>query len=111
MRKLQSTDVFACCRLLTEIGLKDEIKHIALGINTLGDIDVNEVGFNLIWSIFEKATSKKAEDKVYKFLSDILEEDVETLKKSDPAEFIEKVVGIEGWSSFFSSVANLMRLR
>lgn len=111
MRKLQSTDIFTCCRLITEIGLKDEIKQIALGANKVSDISIEEVGFNLIWAIFEKATTKKAEEKVFNFLADILEEDAETLKASDPSEFIDKIVSIEGWASFFSSVASLMKLK
>lgn len=61
MRKLQSTDIFACCRLITEIGLKDDIKQLVLGVNNTDNLSVDEIGFNILWSIFDKATSVEAE--------------------------------------------------
>ena len=69
-----------------------------------------EIGFELLFGIFEKATSEKGENELYKFLSDIFEMSVEEVSKMDPIEFIDtifEVANLEKWKAFFSRLAKL----
>ena len=112
MRKLQSTDIFAFCRIINAVGIKEEIKAIAMKANSLKDINKEEAGFDLLFSLFEKASGEKAEEELFKFFANIFEEDVEIVKKMDPVEFIDKLMeaaDIEKWKLFFSRVAALTK--
>ena len=113
MRNLQSTDIFAFCRVVNAIGIKEEIKDIAMKANSLKDIASREdLGFDLIFAVFEKATTKGAEDQLFEFISGLAEMPAEELKAMDPCDFIElilQIANVEKWKAFFSSVAKLMK--
>lgn len=112
MRSLQTSDVFCMCRLLNQIGMKEEIKAIAMQANNMSDLAKEEVGFEVLFNLLDKATQKKSEKLIYEFLGNILEEDPEAIEKSDPVELIDKIVQVaepEKWKAFFSRVASLMK--
>lgn len=110
MRKLQTHDIFAFGRAVKEIGIKEELKTICLKANNMKD--VYESGFELLFGMFEKCTSDKAEDALMKFFADILEEDVQAVKEGDPIEFLDKlfeVAELAKWKAFFTRVASLIQ--
>jgi hypothetical protein len=114
MRKLMATDIFAFCRVVNAIGIKDEVKKIAMKANSVKDIADNqeELGFELLFTVFEKATQKKSENELFNFFAGIFEMPVEEVKELDPVDFIDKVLEsaeIDKWKAFFSRVASLMR--
>lgn len=112
MRELQSGDIFGACRLLNAIGVRDELKKVAESVNTLQDLKGFDVGFNLIYDLFERATTSEAEQEWYKFFANIFECKPEEIKKMDPCDFIDKVLevaDIEKWRNFFSKVLSLMK--
>lgn len=110
MRKLQTHDIFAFGRVVKEIGIKDDLKNICMNSNNISD--VYESGFELLFTLFEKATTDRAENALLKFFADIFEEDVDSVKTSDPVEFLDKLVEVaepQKWRDFFIRVASLIR--
>lgn len=112
MRKLQTTDIFAFCRLINAIGIKEDIKNIAMNAEKIRDIKKEEAGFDLLFSIFEKAIKVNSEDAFFQFCTGIFEMEVTEIKKMNPVEFIEKLMDaadLENWKAFFSRAASLMQ--
>jgi len=110
MRKLQAHDIFAFGRVVKEIGLKEELKSICMNSNNIQD--VYESGFELLFTLFEKATTDKAENELLKFFADIFEEEVDSVKTSDPVEFLDKLMEVaepKKWRDFFTRAASLIR--
>ncbi len=112
MRQIQATDIFALARVLNAIGIKEEVKKVAMQANSIQDLSESDIGFDFIFSIFEKATQKKAEKELFEFFANIFEEDVETVKKLDPVDFIDRILeaaDVEKWKAFFSRAVKLMK--
>lgn len=103
MRALQSKDIFAFCRIINDLGIKDEMKDVCR--NAANITDSFDGGYDLLFCIFEKATSVKGEKALFKFFADIFEEDYEAVAESDPIDFIDKVLKVaepEKWMAFSS---------
>ena len=112
-RKLQTSDVFAGIRAINAIGIKEDIKKMCMKANSVQEIVQEEVGFEMIWGIFEKMIGTKGESEIYKFAANIFECSPEDLAKMDPVELLNGLLEAaepEKWKSFFASVARLMRL-
>jgi hypothetical protein len=110
MRKLKTSDLFAFARCLKDIGLKDEIKKIAMEANNVGDIA--EKGFDYFYILFEKVTDNKSEQAIYEFLSGIFEMTPEEVEKMDPIEWLDnltKIADFNAWKTFFTTAARLMK--
>lgn len=103
MRKLQTTDIFGACRIIAALGLKEDIKAVALRSKEQ-HMDQDSAGYELLFSIFEKAVQKKAETEIYKFLGSLFECSAEEVATMDPIECIDKaleVADVEKWKAFF----------
>lgn len=103
MRNLQTSDVFELARLVKKIGIKNELKEIAMKINT--DEDQYSVGFEIIFGLIEKVSEKNSEDYLYEFLSKPLEVTKDEVRTMDPVELVEKlftIASVDKWKSFFN---------
>lgn len=112
MRNLQTQDIFAFVRLIDEVGIKDELKKLILSKDSIADITTESFGYDLIFTLIEGASKKKAEEALYEFFSNIIEKSKEELRTMDAVDFIETIIKVadpEKWKSFFSSVAKLMK--
>lgn len=113
MRNLRTSDLFAACRLLSKIGVREEIKQVAKDAEeSKGKRIQFDLGFDLLLGIVEKATQEKAEIEIYKFIADLFECEWENVRDMKPTELIKKledVADIEEWKNFFGSVARLMK--
>jgi hypothetical protein len=110
MRNLQARDLFAACRVLNAIGIKDEIKEVAKDSEKVTDIW--DMGFDLVFKIFEKAVSQNAERPIYEFIAGIFEckwEDVQSMDLFEMIEKLKEVASPEKWKLFFKNAANLMK--
>lgn len=109
MRKLQAADLFSFCRLIRDIDLKEEVKNIA---KVYEKENAWDMGYELIYTIFEKAISKKTENAIYEFLSGIMEVERGAVAKMDPVELLEHILEIaspEKWKELFTQAAKLMK--
>ena len=113
MRNLQTHDLFAACRILNAIGVREEIREVAKEAAESKTKKVQfDMGFDLMFGILEKATQEKAETEIYKFIANLFECDAEEVRVMDPIEMLEKleaVADLEKWKNFFKRVATLMK--
>lgn len=110
MRKLKTSDIFTFARCLRDIGIKDEIKQIAIEANNVGDIA--EKGFDYFYILFEKVTENNSEQAIYEFLSGIFEMTPDEVANMDPIEWLDnmtKIADIKAWKTFFTTAARLMK--
>ncbi len=109
MRELEVSDIFAAARIVKELDLKEKIKDIAL--NNKGT-NIRVVGFDIVWTVIENATAKKAELMVYEFVGKLLEKEAREIAKMNPTKMLSdliEVANIEEWKSFFKSVRLLIQ--
>lgn len=115
MRRLQTHDVFVAAKLVKTIGIRNEVKAMALKVSQGEKMSVEEVGIEFFLNIIEGASSEEAEKGVYELLGGIMEIEPDALKTMDALEFVEKmkelatVIDAESWKAFFNSVATLMK--
>ena len=73
MRNLQTSDLFSMVRLLTKIGVREEIKDVAKRAEESKTKKVQiDFGFDLFFGIMSKAIKQDAEWEIYKFHSQSL---------------------------------------
>ena len=110
MRKLETADVFAACRLLKKLGLKEKFRAIAEEANTAKD--VFDKGYDLMWDLFDTATEQNSEADIYAFLAGPLEmtpEEVKHLHLDKLLESLQQMAVENNLVGFFKSAARLMR--
>lgn len=110
MRKLETSDVFAACRLVKKLGLKEKFKAIAEEANN--SQDVFDKGYDLVWDLFDTATEQKAEKDIYIFLAGPLEmtpEEVSHLHLDLLMDSLQQMALENDLARFFKFAARLMR--
>lgn len=113
MRNLRTSDIFSACRLLSAIGVREEIREVAHKAEESKTKQIKlDMGFDMLFGIIEKATKENAEKEIYIFIADLFECEWETVRDMDPVELLDKleeVANIEKWKNFFERVARLMK--
>ena len=124
MRALKTSDLFAALRLVRELGVKDEVRKLALAMNDPANKDEDgnfrpemqrEIGSELIFGLLANCGAESAEKAFFSFLSGPMEIPVDDLKGMDLEEFGDKImeliksIDMEHWKAFFSSLADLMK--
>lgn len=108
MRGLQTSDIFSAIRVLTKIGVREEIKEVAKKVEeSNGKINKFDLGFDLMLGIIEKATEKRAEKEIYCFIADLFNcapDEVRTMHPVKMFEQLLEVANIEEWKDFFGYV-------
>lgn len=112
MRGLETRDVFTAARLLTKIGIREEIRDVARKAEeNKGKTIKADMGFDLLFGILEKATQEECEVYIYKFIADLFECDWEEVRSMNPVTMfkkLEEVANIEEWKDFFGYVKRLI---
>ena len=113
MRKLRTSDIFAACRLIQKIGVREEIQNVVKAAEDSKTKKVKtDMGVELLFGIIEKATSENNEAEIYNFLAPLFECEAEAVRDMPPVELLDKlqeVASIEDWKNFFGRVAALMK--
>ena len=113
MRSLRTSDIFAACRLLSIIGVREEMRAVAKQAEESKGSKVKfDVGFDMLFGIIEKAAQKNSEIEIYKFIADLFECEWESVRDMDPIELLDKlesVADLEKWKDFFKRVSALMK--
>ena len=108
MRNLNFGDMFQLARIIKKLKIKDELKDITSNITEKSN--KMEIGMDLMYAIFDKATEKQTEQEIYKFLSRPFEVKPEEVEKMDLFEVVEnfsKVANLEEWKAFLKQAAKL----
>lgn len=110
MRKLETRDVFAACRLMKQLGLKEKFQTLAREADTAADIWAR--GYDLIWDLFDTATEQNSEAAIYTFLAGPLEltaEEVSRLPLDELLPSLQRMAVENNLVDFFKSAARLMK--
>lgn len=112
MRSLETHDIFSAVRVLTKIGVREEVMEVAKRAEESKAKKVKmDMGFDLFFGILEKATQENAEKEIYKFIADLFECEWEEVCKMHPITMLKKleqVANIEEWKDFFGYVRRLI---
>ena len=110
MRKLKTTDLPAFCRSLKKLGLKEQLKHLAMEADNIQDAWSN--GFDMVWELFDVATEVGGELAIYEFLAGPFEmppEDVADLDLDILIANCKQLAAENNLGAFFKSAAKLMK--
>lgn len=118
MRKLITHDAFLACRVIHEIGVKDELVSMANAIRNRGESEKSqeEIGLELIMGVLANAGTERAEMAVYTFLEGPLEIPAAELKQMDLLKFMSTIkeyigfIDLEEWRDFFHYVGKIQQL-
>lgn len=108
MRNLNLGDAFQLARIIKKLKIKNELKDITS--NTTEESNKMEIGIDLMYAIFDKATEKQTEQEIYKFLSrpfEVKPEEVEKMGLFEVVENFSKVANLEEWKAFLKQAAKL----
>lgn len=109
MRRLQTQDVFKAVRIITEIGLKEDLKKIVKESDGK-ELTAKDAGVDIVFMMLERASGKKAEQAVYDFLSgpfEVTADEVRTMPVLELMDGIKTCEDMENWKTFFRSVSAL----
>lgn len=109
MRKLITGDVPAFCRLLKKTGLKEELRGL---VKSAEGRDVEDVGYDAIWKIFDVITEAEGEGELYRFLAGPFEMQPEEIPEIELPDFIarmKRLIEENDLTVFFRSAAALMK--
>ena len=105
MRQLNTSDLFKAARLIRKMGIKEDLKKFAEGINA--DQNQEEVGIDMLMLIFERATDEISEQLIYEFLAgpfEVAPHEVKEMELFTMVESLFKVADVEKWKVFFKGV-------
>ena len=89
MRKANTADMFKIGRLITYLGVKEQL----FAAQQNKEIDnLEEIGFDFFYAIFERAVSKETEKKIYDVLSGPFEMTGEEIGKMAFSELLDGFV-------------------
>jgi len=112
MRNLETRDLFEAGRLISKIGIREEILEIAKRAEENAGKKIKiDFGVDLILGIFEKAMHQNTEKEIYVFIANIFEctwEDVQHMDPLDLFDKLEQVADFEKWKSFFKRAVRLI---
>lgn len=106
MRKLKTVDIPAFCRCVKKLGLKDQIRTIALQSDTMQDAWGQ--GFDLLWNLFDIATEREGEAVIYEFLAGPFEmkpAEVADLDLADLMDNLQQLAADNNLTAFFKLAA------
>lgn len=84
MRKANVNDLFNVARLINDLKLKEDVFKAQKG-----EEDVERIGFNLIFDVLSKATTKESQQKIYECLAQPFEMEVEAVGNMGITELVE----------------------
>jgi len=117
MRKLITSDVFAFLRVVTEAGVRKEIKAITDLVADQGaEVDARALGYDLMLSCMEHLSGRKAEGLIYEFLSGplgISADEIAGMELGELADTVTKwyadCADPKAVKAFFGAVSRLMK--
>lgn len=108
MRNLTTRDIFAMSRIVTKMGIKEELRRLADTSTSQNKLDI---GIDIFMALITKASTEEAEHEIYTFLGGVLDMTPEAVGDLDPNELVENFTGPKGeqWKDFFMKVLKLIQ--
>lgn len=111
MRAMVLQDVFAMGRIISKVGMANEIKDIVARVKEAENNKENskemieKVGVEFIFALIEKASNKEVEKEIFAFASDVMEVEIGQLRMMRPKELVKLIsesgADAEEWKDFF----------
>lgn len=115
MRKLNTADVFAFCRLVKATDAREQLRGIVTAVakekDGGGEVDVIRVGVDGILAVAEAAVEPHAEELVYKFLSGPLEcspQAVADMELETMVTALRQLAEQNNLTAFFASASGIL---
>lgn len=112
IRGLQTEDLFKAWRLISKIGVREEIREVAARAEENKGKKVQfDMGFDLMFGILDKATQTKAENEIYIFIADLFgcaPDEVRTMPPLELFNNLGQVADFEEWKNFFVSLKRMI---
>ena len=115
MRKLNTADVFAFCRLVKATEAREQLRIIVAAVAKRKEdgeaVDVTQVGVDGILAIAEAAVDPKAEAMFYKFLAGPLEctpDEVAAMELDVLVPSLKQLAEASNLTTFFDSVSGIL---
>lgn len=89
MRKLNTADVFAFCRVIKKSGMREDLKRIISRISATDDVE--SIGMDGMFAIVESLAENGAESAIYEFLSAPLEVTPSEVASMDMRDFFDAI--------------------
>lgn len=89
MRRLKTKDVFAAMRVISEADIRRELRTIVANAQQGKEVDVQNLGFDIILSCIEHLSGKAAENLVYEFLAGPWEVDPAEIGEWDLSKLVD----------------------
>ncbi len=113
MRKLNTGDIFAFSRCLVAVGLKEEFQTKVKSLENIKtkkkEFDIEKIGMEFVYDIFEKAVQVKSEKEIYRFLArpfEMTAEEVENLGIDELIEGLKQLGDISTLKAFFKQAVH-----
>ena len=90
MRKLNTADLFAACRIISRESLRDKIKPIVASASVSG-ISVEDIGIETLLTILGVLSEKGSEHAIYEVLSGPFEMDAKEVSELDSNTLFDKI--------------------
>lgn len=84
MRKANVDDMFNVARLVNDLNIKEDLFQ-----SQKGEEDIEKIGFNIIFDIMAKATTKDSQKKIYECLCEPFEMKAEEVGKMKYMELVD----------------------
>lgn len=112
MRKLNTRDVFALCRVIKASGMRAELKKLVMKLATREGEDITEsVGIDTMLVIMEALAEKGSEAAIYEMLAQPFEmtaEDVAEMELPVMAEHLKQLGEMNDLKGFFNYVSGIL---
>ena len=116
MRKLKTKDVFAALRVITEADMRDDVRAVVSAAQAGREIDVQNLGFDVIMTAIEHLSRTGAEKLMYDFLAGPWEVDPAEIPEWDLTqlsatfrEWRDGYIDRDELVSFWKALSGLMR--
>lgn len=109
MRKLNIADLFSASRLVVDLGLKEDVLDITEKVEAFKG--ANDIGYEIFFRLFSKATTKEAEKRIYDLFAGPFEmktEEVACMELDALVRGLHEIANFPEFISFFKRAVTLM---
>jgi len=114
MRLLNADDLFSFSAMIRETGVKDEFQKLSEKTQGKKNVNVKEVGTELILNVISNCGTKEAKTAIFDFLSGPIEKSTEEIRTMDLRTFTETIeemitMNSEDLKYFFKKALDLIQ--
>lgn len=111
MRKINTSDVFKCARIINNANIREELADIYQKYTkeNEGDLDIEKVGIQIVFCVIGGCSSEKQEKAIYELIGGIVGKDANVISEQvmeETIEDIKKIAKENNLVNFFKTAYN-----